>query len=402
LSITQKIAPQTDWRAEFFELDDVVYLNAAGQGPLPRVAIRAAQAALEWKKLPHRLPDDSYFGLPDRIRERIGRLIGGEPDEVAVTTGATTGLAAVAHGLDWKPGDEVLIGRGEFPAHVCTWAPLAEQGKLTLKVVNPRQRLLTAEDFLREMGPRTRVVSASLVRFDDGSRLDVRQGSGGLAEACCSAGALLLLDVSQCAGALPLDLRSLGADFAVCAGYKWLLSPYGTGFFWAQRERIKQLRTGPFYWMALEGARDFHSLSVFGDAAGDSQELAPLRLAAGARRWDAPETASFFNLAAMEASLDLLLRIGVESIWAHINRLVEQIVERLPRDRCVLVTPQASEQRGPYVCVAGRTAEKTRALFEKLRAANIVVSLRENALRIAPHLYNTERDVDRLIAVLAA
>src|SRR5712692_4047396 len=278
----------TDWRGEWFEFEDVAFLNAAGQGPLPRVALRAAQAALEWKKHPHKMPDAEYFELPNRVRASLARLIGGQPEEIAITTGASGGLAAVAAGIDWKPGDEVLIARGEFPAHFTTWLPLAEAGRLKVKVVAPRERFIAAEDFLAQMGARTRLVSVSLVRFDDGSLLH----AAALARACQAGGAYLLLDVSQCVGALPMDVAKLGADFVVSAGYKWLLSPYGTGFLWARSECIEQMRVGPFYWMALENAAEFHTLSA-----------GKWKLAAGARRWDAPETASFFNLAAMDAAL---------------------------------------------------------------------------------------------------
>ena len=375
-----------DWRTEWFEFEDVAFLNAAGQSPLPRVSIRAVHAALEWKKYPHKLPDSAYFELPDRVRALIARLIGGQPEEVALATGASGGLAAVAAGVDWKPEDEVLVARGEFPAHMATWMPLAAAHPLRVEVVASRGRFLTADDFLAHIGPRTRLVSTSLVRFDDGARIDAAR----LAEACHAVGAHLLLDVSQCVGALPLDVRSLGADFVVAAGYKWLLSPYGTGFLWARSELIEQMRVGPFYWMALEGAAEFHTLW-----------MREWKLARGARRWDSPETASFFNLAAMEASLEFLLRAGVETIWEHNRRLIGEMIERLPHDRCVLASPREEAARGPYACVAARSSEKTAALYERLRAANVIVSLREGALRVAPHLYNTERDIDRLLSVLA-
>ena len=376
----------TDWGKEWFEIEDATYLNAAGQAPLPRVALHAAAQALEWKKFPHIIPDSIYFELPNRIRTSLAKLIGGAAEEIAVTTGTSSGLAAVAAGLDWKPGDEVLIARGEFPAHFTAWLPMQAAGKLKVIVVEPRDRFLTADDFIAHIGPRTRLISTSLVRFDDGVRLDATK----IAHACHDAGALLLLDVAQCAGALPIDIRTLGADFLAGSGYKWLLSPFGTGFFWARAELIEQMRVGPFYWMALEDAERFHTLST-----------GVYNLAKGARRWDSPETASFSNLAAMDASLSLLLRVGVEAVWEHARRLIELMIDRLPRDRCVLASPASADARGPYACVAARKPEMTAQVFERLRAAQVFVSLREGALRISPHLYNTERDIDRLLSVLA-
>jgi selenocysteine lyase/cysteine desulfurase len=124
-------------------------------------------------------------------------------------------------------------------------------------------------------------------------------------------------------------------------------------------------------------------------------------LAKGARRWDSPETASFSNLAAMDASLELLLRIGVETVWQHTRRLIDMMIERLPRDRCVLASPASPSERGCYACVVARRPEKTTELYERLRKENVIVSLREGALRISPHLYNSERDIDRLLMLLA-
>ncbi|HYA98221.1 MAG TPA: aminotransferase class V-fold PLP-dependent enzyme [Methylomirabilota bacterium] len=375
----------TDWRDEWFEFEDATYLNMSTQGPMPKVALRAVQAALEWKKFPQHLSDAAYFEIPNRVRASLARLIGGSPSEIAITTGASDGMAAVALGLWWKPGDEILTGKGEFPAQFATWRPLEQREGVQLRAVGPRDRFLTADDFIGALTPKTRLVSLSLVRFDDGSRIDAAR----LAAACHAQGAYLLLDVSQCCGALPMDVAQLGADFVTSAGYKWLLGPYGTGFFWARSEHIPQMRPAPFYWMATEGADNF--------AALDFEQAAPGN---GARRWDAAETPSFLNLAALDAALELVLRIGPETVYAHNDKLISQLFERLPRDRCVTASPLDPARRGPYGCFAARSPEKTHALFERLKKENVIVGLRQGNLRVSPHLYNTERDIDRVVAVI--
>jgi cysteine desulfurase/selenocysteine lyase len=379
-------AVATNYRAEFADFEGVAYLNAALQGPMPVVAAGEAQAALEWKKHPYRLPDGAYFDLPDRIREKVARVIGARSCEIAVTTGASAGLASVAAGLDWKPGDEVLVGRGEFPAHFATWLRYEQAGRLRIRVVEPRGRFISADDYIESIGPHTRVISASLVRFDTGARLDAAR----VARACEKVGAAFILDLSQCAGAIQLSIRDLGASMAVCSGYKWLLGPYGTGFFWIAEEWIERLPLGAVYFMALEGARAFHALP-----------MSDLRPAPGARRWDSAETANFTNLAAFDSSLDLMLRIGSDAVELFIDALVNQIIDGLPRTSCVLASPAERERRGPYVCISARDPEETPALHEKLRAAKISVSLRGKALRISPHIYNTPEDISRLMQVLS-
>jgi len=380
---------RTDWRQEWFEFEDATYLNLAGQSPMPKVTLRALQAAQEWKKFPHHKPDSTFFEVPNRIRASIAKLIGGKPEEIAITTGASTGMAAIAYGLSWKPGDEVITAKGEFPLEYTTWKPMEERAGVKLKIVAPRERFITADDLIAAMTPRTRLVSVSLVRFDDGSLLDAAR----VAEACHAQGALLLLDASQACGSIPMDVEKLGADFAVSAGYKGLLGPFGTGFLWAKSEHIANMRPGPFYWMAVEGSDNFASLNF------DNPKPAP-----AAKRWDTAEPASYFNfnLVAMDVSTDFVVRVGPGTVAEHNRGLIELMFERLPKDRCIPASPLDAARRGAYGCFAARTPEKTAELYQKLRKENIIVSLREGNIRVSPHLYNTERDIDRLISVITA
>jgi cysteine desulfurase/selenocysteine lyase len=384
---TTTVSPRTDWRQEWFEIEDATYLNLASESPLPKVSIRAVQAALEAKKYPHQKSDADFFEVPRRTRASIAKLIGAKPEEIALTSGASAGVAAVAHALTWKPGDEVITAKGEFPLQYATWKPMEEREGLKLKIVSPRERFITADDLIAAMTPRTRLVSVSMVRFDDGSLLDAAR----VAEACHKQGALLLLDASQCCGAIPLDVKQVGADFIVSAGYKWLLGPFGTGFFWVKSEHLGMVRPGPFYWLAALASDNFAALN-----------LSDAKLAASAQRWDAPEWASYynFNLVALDASVDFVVRMGPELVAAHNRKLIELMFERLPKDRFVVTSPLDAARRGAYGCFAARSAEKTAEHYQHLRKEKVVVSLREGNIRVSPHLYNTERDIDRLISVV--
>jgi len=121
-----------------------------------------------------------------------------------------------------------------------------------------------------------------------------------------------------------------------------------------------------------------------------------------AKRWDSPESASYFNfnLAAMDVSVDFVVRMGPELVAAHNRKLIELLFERLPKDRFVIASPLDAARRGPYGCFAARSPEKTAEHYQHLRKENVVVSLREGNIRVSPHLYNTERDIDRLISVV--
>jgi len=380
---------RTDWRKEWFEMEDGVYLNTAMQSAMPKVAVRAVQEAVEGKKFPYRMSQVAHFEVPVRVRAAIARLIGAQPEEIALTTGASSGLAALAYGLAWKPGDEIVTALGEFPLQYATWRPMREREGVTLAIVKPSARFITAEDLIAALTPKTRLVSVSMVRFDDASLLDVAK----LGAACRQQGTLLAVDASQCCGAIPIDVRTLGADVLTAAAYKWLLGPYGTGFFWASPELTRTLRPGPFYWQSIDGMDTRHSALL---------NLADARPVAGSRRWDSAETASYLNLAALEASVTLVEQIGVPSVAAYTRGLIDYMYERLPKDRCVPSSPVDAARRGPYGCFSGRTPEKTSEIYAQLTRENVFVSLREGNIRVAPYVFNTERDIDRLISVTTA
>src|ERR1700688_3847014 len=273
------IQTATDWRKEWFEIADATYLNTAAHAAIPRVALHAVQTSIEVNKSPHHMDDVVFFEAPSRIRASLSKMIGAKQEEIALTTGASTGAAAVAHFLKGEPGDEVITAKGEFPLQYATWKPMEERQGVKFKIVEPRDRFITADDLIHALTPRTRVVSVSHVRFDDGSLLNAAR----VAAACHAQGSILVLDVSQSCGAVPMDVNELGADFLVCAGYKWLLGPWGTGLFWAKREQLDALRPGPFYWLA-QGTDSFSALNYV--------DPTPPRSAV---RWDAPEAATYFN-----------------------------------------------------------------------------------------------------------
>src|ERR1700720_1646515 len=153
---TATTSPTTDWRQEWFENEEATYLNLAGQSPMPKVSFRAVQTALEWKKFPQRIPDTAFFDVPNRIRASIAKLINAQPHDIALTTGASSGMSGIAYGLNWKPGDEVITATGEFPLQYASWKPMEEREGIVLKIVTPREKYLDADDIISALSPRTR------------------------------------------------------------------------------------------------------------------------------------------------------------------------------------------------------------------------------------------------------
>src|SRR5260370_1736575 len=138
---------------------------------MPRASLGDGQSAMEAKKYAHPNPDSSFFEAQSRMRSSIAGLIGGKADEIGLTTGASAGAVATAYGLTWKPGDEIITAKGEFPLQYTVWKPMEEREGLRLKIVSPRDRFLTTDDLIAAMTPKTRLFSVSLGRFYNASRL---------------------------------------------------------------------------------------------------------------------------------------------------------------------------------------------------------------------------------------
>jgi cysteine desulfurase / selenocysteine lyase len=267
-----------------------------------------------------------------------------------------------------------------------TWKPMEAREGIKVRIAVPQGQFIQSDDLVAAMTPSTRVVSVSHVRFDDGSMLDVSS----LAAACKRNGTLLVLDVSQSCGAIPMNVRSLGADFIVCAGYKYLLSPWGTGFLWTRKENLDSLRPGPYNWLS-QGVESFARLNYV------DPEPAPTL-----SRWDSAEAASIynFNLTVMEASAKFVLDASPALIRDHNQALIDYFFERLP-EGYRLASPRQASQRGVFGCIEVGSRGDTEFLYQTLRDERFVVALREGKIRVAPHLLNSTQDIDRLLVVMA-
>lgn len=370
------MTPFLDLAGEF-ELGPRIYLDGANHGPLPRRSRIAAERAMGWKSDPGLLDDAEYFALPARIRASAAALLGAEPEDIAIATGASHGVGLVACGLDWRPGDRVVIPRGEFPANHIPWAMLRSHGVVVDEV---------APDRIAAAAAGARVVSVGHVNFATGRRLPVEA----IGAACREAGALFVIDAAQSFGALPVQVTRCGADVVAMAGYKWLMSPYGTGLTYVRPGLVDSLRAPFVNWATIEGADDFNRLV----------ELEP-RYRPGAARFDVPETAAFIHGAAMAESLELLVEIGIEHVFAHATALIDRIVAGLP-EGFRAASPLEADSRSTILRVVADDPARTGAVHRHLRSLGVAVSLRESGLRVAPGLWNVPEHVDRFLQALAS
>lgn len=372
-----------DGARHFEDFDGLTYLNCANHGALPRVTAAAMREAIGLKERPNRVADDIYFTLTGRARAAVSRLVGARPECVTLGSGESHGMAVAALGFPWEHGDELVIARSDFPANVYIWLNAARAAGVRATVVASRRRAATTEEILAAIGPRTRVVTVSHVDYGSGEVMDLAR----LAAACRTRGVFLAVDATQSAGAVPLDMSSLGISLLTVAGYKWMLGPYGSGFAAFDPEWMERIRPTYVTWTAAEGAERFNTLPR------ENWTWAPT-----ARRFDAPEAASFVNVTGLARSAEFLHELGVDAVHAHVAALLDRLEAGLPppfRRRA-----GASTIRGPILSVEADDPAPVHAAYGRLRERGIVVSLREDAIRVSPHVYNTGEQVDRLLAVL--
>jgi selenocysteine lyase/cysteine desulfurase len=378
--------PASPYADRFAPPEGVAYLDCASQGPIPLAAARAGREALALKERPWKITSAVYVAAVAEVRALAARLLGAREESVALTTGAGAAVNVVARGLELAEGDELLLARHEFPSNDLPWRWLARRG-VRLRFAEPDHPsgAVSAAKLAAEIGPATRVVAFSHVSYLHGGRID----PGPIVEAARRVGALTVVDGSQAAGALPFDFGASGVDVYTASGYKYLLGPYGTAIGLFSPQALDRLGVADVNWWSVKGAEDF------------DHTPAEVDLKAGAQRYDAHEPAAFFNLLPFAESLRLLLEVGPAAVQAHARALMDELLARLP-EGFEPASPLAPEQRSHLLCFRAVSPEATVRSHRRLLAAQVVTSLRGGRIRVAPHLYTTRADLDRLLAATSA
>ena len=362
---------------------DAIYLNHAGTGPLPARTLAALRAFDQLRAEPYRLPDDLLFGTLARGRELVATLIGADAAEIAIAVNTTYGLNLAAFSLPLAPGDVVLTPDLEFPANVYPWMQLARQRGVVYRRIPACGGVLDETALCRELeNPAVKVVAVSWVGFATGYTVDLEA----IGRACRSRGVYFVVDAIQGLGPLTLDVHACAVDILACGAQKWLLSPWGSGFVYVRQELVGELDPSPVSWMAVQGSDDFSRLTDY-----------DLTWRADARRFEFV-TLPYQDIAGMNASLELIHECGPRAIAAHVASLAGDIVRWAEARKDVqLVTPADPRHRAGIVCVRPANAP---AVSAALRGAGVSHSLREGAIRLSPHFYNTHEEVRRALAVM--
>jgi selenocysteine lyase/cysteine desulfurase len=360
-----------------------IFLNPASTGPLPQRAVDTLQEFTALRAEPWRVGVEMQFGTLAKARAGCARLIGADPAEIALMVNTSYGLNLAARALPFERGDVVVTSDREYPSNIYPWRELEQARGVTLRRV-PCAGVLPDEDAILAAldAPRVRALVLSWVSFATGYRIDVAR----LGRACRERGIWFVLDAIQGVGAAPLDVRAVDVDVVACGGQKWLLSPWGTGFVWLRPDLVGSLRPVDVSWMATRSSDDFTRLTDYDFTYRED-----------ARRFEVI-TLPYQDFAGLNASLDLFFEVGLDRIYQRIHELTARVVEwAFDRDDVDLVTPADPEHRAGIVAVAPRDPV---AASNRLAAAGVSHSLREGAIRLSPHFYNTDQEIDAVMELL--
>ncbi len=361
---------------------ETIYLNNASTGPLPQRTLAAIDAWGRLRANPQRISQDLQFGTLARGRELIASMIGAETTEIALATNTSYGLNLAAFSLPLKAGDVVLSPDQEFPANVYPWMQLAAKRGIEFRQIQCDDGVLDRSRLEHELDDeRVRVVAVSWVQFASGARVDLEA----LGALCRERGVFFVVDAIQGLGPLRVDLRKAHVDILSCGAQKWLLSPWGSAFVYVRRELIPALEPHDVSWLAVKNSDDFSRLTHYDRTWRDD-----------ARRFEFI-TLPYQDFAGMNASLELIHEIGFDEVSARAIDLAELIVKRVADcDGVRMVTPAGPKRRGAVISVRPHDAKY---VSDQLTIAHVAHSLREGAIRLSPHFYNTEEEIEVVLEI---
>ena len=374
--------PLPNQRQLFDIPEEVVYLNCASLAP-QMLSVRAAgAAAMSRAAQPWKIHARDWFAQVEELRSLFAQLIKADAAGVALIPSTSYGLAIAAANVEARPGDRILLIAEDYPSTVYTWRAFAKRTGAEIITVERGEGEGWTEAILQRFDERVRVVSLPNVHWTNGASIDLQQ----IGQRARAAGAAFIVDASQSLGAMPSEVAAWRPDYLVAVGYKWLLGPFSVGYLYVDRAR----RDGsPIEenWILREGAEDFARLVDYRD-----------QYQRGARRFDVGERTNFTLTPMAIAALGQLLAWEVERIAATLAKMTASIEGRA---RALGLKTLAADQRGPHMLGIELPGSSRKEVAARLAEQQIYVGIRGASMRLSPHLYVTESDLDRFFDLLA-
>ena len=369
-----------EWRAEFPVTDNYVYMNHAGVAPLSR-RVRDAMIDFAQDATDNGAVNvDSWVETAERCRNVAAQLINADASEIAFMKNTTQGILIAANGIDWREGDNVVTTAVEFPANIYPWWSLKERYGVETRMVPEHEGRIHIDDIVTAIDERTRVVTLSHVEFASGYRNDIKT----IGEICRERDIWFVVDAIQSLGVIEVDTISCHIDILAADGHKWLLAPEGAAIFYCNKDRLDQLINTNVGWASVVNPRDFldYDLTFKPDAT---------RFEEGSY--------NSIGLYGLNSAIELLLEVGSSTIESRVLNLTARLITGLEdKGYCVTTPKEDSERAGIVIFEAeGHTSYE---IVDLLQDNKIMTAERGSGVRISPHFYNNESEIELLLDVL--
>ena len=368
-------------RALFPVTGRAIYLNHAAVSAPPTPTINAIQSQLADVSENGSVNFRKWLIVKENTRQLVAGMLGARPEQVAFMRNTSDGLSTVANGLDWRPGDNLVTFRHEFPANLYPWLRVRDALGVEVRVCEERDGRVDLDELARLIDSKTRIVAISQIQYASGFRADLER----IGRAARVHDALLVVDVIQALGVIPIDVEAELVDVAAAACHKWLLTPEGVGLLYLSaraRERIQPTLVG---WTSVPNPDDYGNYEQ-----GWNQ---------GTLAWETG-TAPVALIHGLEASLKLLHEVGIPRIQAYLETLTDHLCEQLQNTDYQVVSSRCVGEKSQIVCIRHTAGLSSMDLYAHLKKRNIITAPRGDRLRISPHFYNTVEEIDELVQAL--
>ncbi len=360
--------------------DEITYLNCAFISPQLQSVKEAGIRGVSGKSSPWELMPQDFFTQSEHCRSLFAKTLGTDKECVSFIPSASYGIAVAAKNLNLKSGDEVVVLSEQFPSNYYMWKHKADLAGACIRTVPKTNSDLTAA-VLDTITEKTAIAAIPNCHWADGTLVDIQAVS----KRCSEVGAALVLDLSQSAGVMPVDFNSVNPDFVITVGYKWLLGPYSFGYMIVNKKH-RDGQPLEYNWMARENSENFSDLVLYRDS-----------FQPGARKFDVGERSNFVLMPMAIAALKQISEWGINNIGNSLSHFTDEIASRALE---LGLTVLNKKERAPHILGIQFQNGVPHRLADNLQRENIYVSIRGNSIRIAPYLYNTNKDIDRLFTVI--
>ena len=357
------------------------YLNSAAVSPIPLTAIEAVNAQLNDVANNGSGNYLDWVATKDRARSLLAEMLGVRQEQVAFMRNTSDGFASVANGIEWTNADNIVSFEHEFPANFYPWRMVRDRFGVELRLCREINGRIDIDELLSMIDSSTKLVAISAVQYGSGYKADLER----IGRSVRNADALFAVDIIQGLGAMGFDLPAQFVDIAAGASHKWLCAPEGCGILYMSdkaRERVEPAFVG---WISVETPWDF---------ADRAQPFKPNALAMES---GTGASALFYGL---EQSLKLLHETGLDRIDSYLEGLTDELCSRLAEKNYEIISSREKTEKSAIVCIKHRGGMHCNQIAEQLQKENIIVSPRNDRLRIAPHFYNNREDIERLVNAL--